>query len=507
MKQKRSNIVFILLFMAILLLPVVFMNTKTNQISRIDNKNLTEWPGLSWKLSTKDAMEAYINDRIGFREDAIETYIELNDKLFHVMVHPLFMYGQEGHIFFKDPAYISAYQRLNTDPEFLDSMVTFLQQTQDYLDSKDIKFIYYLCPDKKTIYSEYFPKEIHVQTENESVIEHVEASLEKTDVNSIIPVDELLAAKQEKVVYNKMYDATHWNEFGAFLGHKLIDDKVQEWFDDVPPLTEDDYNLTFEKRDTLDVAEFPIDEEVPVYTLKNDTSGDATYVLEPSLDCPNKNFFSHHVNPEAPNDRIVLVFTDSYFAGYTDFYTNRFKEVYFVHRQNFDCLQYLVNLTFPNLVIFETAERSITGEMQGVNDFTDYYYEEPYPCEHANIGEGIFSPDAPVDYTLTMTSGIRADGTTLYLDPDGGEGIVKVSGILNQTDSSGEYDVYAHVSDSYLETESCALYRQAKEEGLKEFSFSVQRRYLSQGPIELIAVDHVTKEAYLLDTFEVVYGK
>ncbi len=507
MKKKLSNLIFIILFMAILLLPVVCMNTKHNQISRIDNKNLTEWPGFSWKLQTKDAMESYLNDRIGFREDAIETYIELNDKLFHVMVHPLFMYGQEGHIFFKDPAYISAYQRLNTDPEYLDSMVNYLQQTQDYLSSKDIQFLYFLCPDKKTIYSEYFPEEIHVQTENESVIEHVESALRRTDVNAIIPTEELLAAKQEKIVYNKLYDATHWNGYGAMIGHKLIDERVQQWFDDVPPLTEEDFNLNFEKRDTLDVAEFPIDEDVPVFTLKNDTSGDASYILNDYLDFENRNFFSHHVNPEAPNNRTVLVFMDSYFAGYTSFYTNRFKEVYFVHRQNYDYLQYLVNLTFPDMVIFETAERSITGEMPGASDFTDFYYEEAYPCAHANIGEGNWSPDDAVGYTLTGTSGVRADGTTLYLNPEGGEGIVKVSGVYEPKDAGKQFDIYAHVSDAYLEADTCALHRLSQEEGLNRFSFSVQRRFLAQGPIELIAVDHETGEPYLLDTFEVIYGQ
>ncbi|MBO4902114.1 MAG: hypothetical protein J5518_04920 [Lachnospiraceae bacterium] len=501
MKTKIFNIVFIVLFMAVLIVPVIFMNTKENQISAIDNKILTEWPGFSPDLSSREELENYLSDRIGFREQAIETYIELNDKLFYVMVHPLFMYGQDGHIFFKEDSYIEGYQRLNTDGPYLDSMVDFLQRTTDYLNSKDIRFLYYLCPDKKSIYPEYFPKSIHVNTENESVIDHMKSSLSKTDVDYIIPTDELIAAKQDRVVYNKKYDATHWNEFGAFLGHKLIDDKIQQWFDDVPPLTEDDFDLTYETMETLDVAKFPINESVPVYTLKEERAEDSSGYLEPYLKCTTTNFYTHYKNPNCPNDRILLVFTDSYFASYVRFYTNRFKEVYFIHRQNYDYLQYMVNLTFPDMVVFETAERSIMGEMVSNADFTDYYYEPPYP------GVQDLKKTEDVTYLVTSTVGVRRDGATLYLNPEVGENIISLSGRIKKTDPDKTYRIYAHVQEVYLEADYCALHRIAEFDGLDEFSFSVQRRYMAQGPIELIAVDTDSGEQFLLETFEVIYGQ
>lgn len=501
MKNKVLNIVFIVLFMAILIVPMIFLNTKENQISEIDNKSLTEWPGFQWNLSSREEIENYLSDRIGFREEAIEAYIELNDKLFYVMVHPLFMYGEEGHIYFKEPSYIAGYQRLNTNTEYLDSMVTFLEQTKDYLDSKNIPFIYYLCPDKKTIYPEYFPKSIHVKTDNESVVDHLRTKLSETDVDYIIPTEELKEAKKEKIVYNKKYDATHWNEFGAFVGHKLIDDKMRKWFDDIPPLTEDDYNLTYATMETLDVAKFPINEEVPLYTLKEDHAGDASAYLEPYLRCTTTNFYSHYINPDCENNRTLLVFTDSYFANYVWFYTNRFKEVYFIHRQNYDYLQYMVNLTFPDVVIFETAERSIMGEMVTTTDFTDYYYEPPYP------GTAELKETEDISYLVTSTVGVRRDKTTLYLNPEIGENIISLSGRIKKTDPDKTYNIYAHVAEQYLEADYCALHRMAEFDHLDEFSFSVQRRYMAQGPIELIAVDADTGEQYLLTTFEVVYGQ
>ncbi len=501
MKNRLADGIFIAVFMAILIVPACCMNIKKMQISEIDNKNLTEWPGISWTLSNREEMENYVDDRIGFREQAINSYIELHDKLFHIMVHPLFMYGKDGHIFYKDKDYITAYQRLNTDPEYLDSFVTFLQQTKDYLDSKDIKFLYFLCPDKKTIYSEYFPDSIHVNMENESITEYMNDKLQKTDIEYIIPTEQLLKAKETEVVYNKMYDATHWNEFGAFVGHKLIDQHVQKWFNDVPILTEDDYDLSYVTMETLDIAKFPISDDVPVYTLKTDNSQDATEYLMPYLQCNTTTFYSHYMYPDCPNDDVLLVFTDSYFGNYQRYYNNRFKEVYFVHRQNFDYLQYFVNLVFPDAVIFETAERSISSEMPVLCDFTNYYYEKPF------YGNKMENTNKDLSYALTSISGVRRDGSTLYLNPDAGENVILLGGMFRSKDREAEYDIYAKIGDTYIETDYCSLHRTAEFDGIHEFALSVQRRYMSEGELQLLAVDRKTKETICLEKFEVVYGQ
>lgn len=497
MKKKISNIVFIIIFMAILVIPVIFMNTKPNQISEIDNKILTEWPGFSASLATKGDIENYFNDRIGFREKAIEGYIELNDKLFNVMVHPLFMYGKEGHIYFKDSAYISAYQRLNTDTEYLDDMVDYLDRTKDYLDEKGIPFVVFVCPDKKTIYPEYFPDEIHVNEDNESVLQHVEKELAKTDIDYIIPTEELLAAKKDEVIYNKLYDATHWNALGAMKGQKLLDEKLREKVDGIAPLDENDFDLSYEKVTTLDVARFPIDEDVPKYTLKNDTSESAAYYLSPYIKCPNPSFYNQYVNRSLGNGKKLLVFMDSYFTSYSNFYTGRFEEVYFVHRGNYDHLEYLVNLVFPDAVIFETAERSITGEMPGTCFYKDCYYEMPYK------GTGGYETSDEVSITLTNVTGVRPEGNILYLNPDEGDNIVCIEGIV---EADRHVSIYAKVDDNYLETDYCALHRESEEEGLNKWSLNIQRRYLAQGPIDIIGVDDNGNE-YLLETFEVVYGQ
>ncbi|MBR5406613.1 MAG: hypothetical protein IK111_03110 [Lachnospiraceae bacterium] len=528
LKKKLNDIIFILAFLACMIVPAAFINTKTMQVSAIDNKLLTEWPGLDISLKTNTIVEDYLNDRIGFREQAIELYTELNDKLFHVMVHPLFMYGKDGQIFYKESTYIKGYQHMNTDEAYLDTFVDFLKETDDYLKSKDIKFLYFLCPDKKTIYPEYFPDSIHVNTANPGITDYMDSKLKDTGIDYIIPVDELKEAKKDQVVYNKLYDATHWNEDGAFLGHQLIDQKIQETFDDVRPLVKEDYDRTMEHMDTLDVAKFTIDEDVPHYALKYDNGSDMTGYMYETAAFADNSFYCHFSNPDCGNNRRLLIFCDSYFGNYHKFYQNRFCEVYFVHWHNYKYLQYYVNLFFPDMIIYETAERSITGEMIGGLDedgnristigYDNVYYEPPYlktakvdaqaAATMAGMYNGIVMDASDrVKYSFTIVTGVDRDGTTLYLQPDGGPSVVSINGYIESLDG-GDYDVYANVGgEQWVECDYYELHGNGEPSETKEFQVNVQRRYLFEETITLVAVDTKTGIPYLLDDLEVKYAE
>lgn len=503
MKKNIADKIFIFAFLLILIVPFVTMNFKKNQTSEIDNKVLTEFPELTVSSETIEELEKYVDDRVGFREQAIALYTSAVDKMFGVMIHPLFMYGKDGHIFYKDKDYISAYQRLNTDDEYLDSFTDFLKSTNDYLHGKGIQFLYYLCPDKKTIYPEYFPDTIHVKEDNGTVIEGMRKRLDQTDIEYIIPDKELLAEKKNQVLYNKMYDATHWNEFGSMLGQKMIDDHFNKWFTDIKPLTENDFTLEYVTMDNLDQSDFPINDDVPVYTLITDTSQDATEYMESSLEdrINTTTFYAHFMNPEAPSDKILLIFTDSYFATYHKYYNNRFREVYYVHRQNAEYLQYIVNLVFPNAVIFETAERSITSEMPLLSDFKDFYFEDSY---HGDAEKK--EADFDLSYTITDAQGVNVVGNIIYINPDGGDSIVTINGILNDYQKCKDLDLYMIIDGNYIETNYCLLQKESDEDMLKKFSMNVQRRYVAPGQIKLIAVDKNTNAEYEVETFEVQYG-
>ena len=298
-----------------------------------------------------------------------------------------------------------------------------------------------------------------------------------------------------------MYDVTHWNDRGAFIGHSLIDEKVQQWFDDVPPLKAENFDLETVHVDSLDNAKFAIDEDVPLYTLRDDKTADYTELLRPVMDCNTDTFYTHHINDSAPNNRRLLVFTDSYFQSYQKFYDDRFREVYFVHRQNYDYVQYFVNLVFPDMVIFETAERSISSEMPVMSDFSDYYYESAYK------GDGVYSDNPGVTYEITNVSGGRVEGPVIWLDPNDMTSIFRMDAALFVPEGMGKVDVYAKTEDECMETDYCKLHRQSEEDGIDRFSLSIQRRFMAQYSIYLFAYDEESQKTFLLETFEVRYDE
>lgn len=506
MKNKKTiyNFIFIVIFMAMLIVPTVLMDHEQYKSSDIDNKTLTEWPGFSMDTETIRTIEDYVDDRIGFRSAAIYEYTKISDDVFDVMVHPLFMYGEEGHIYYKDPSYIAAYQRLNTDTEYMDSFVNFLERTNEYLNSRNIKFLYFLAPDKKSIYPEYFPKSVHVKEDESSVIDYMSSRLASTDIEYVIPYNELLEAKKSEVIYNKKYDATHWNEFGSMIGQKLLDNHVQEWFDDVKPLSEEDYSLAFEKRTNLDQSDFPIDDDVPVYTLITDTSQDAGAYLASGIKIEVPTFYAHYLNPEVQNGKRLVIFTDSYFATYSKFYTNRFTEVYYIHRQNYKYLQYIVNLLFPDAVIFETAERSITGDMPLTTELGSYFFEKSYI--QATTG-GITQTDKPSDleYSITRVTGASREGNVIRINPQDGTSIVSMSGYLHNYEKTKDLDLYLLIDGNYLEVDYDALHETSVDDNKKYFDIDIQRRYLAPCEMKLLAVDEKTGQEFCVETFNVCY--
>ncbi len=155
------NIIFILCFLLTLVIPVVMMNRAVNQVSEIDNRILAERPLLTAEPDFTTGLEAYLLDRIGFRTKMIHVYQKICDVLFMKLVHPIYMYGEDGYIFFKG-AYIDDYQHLNINKAFIENYGVYLDRIYNYLSDRNIKFIYFLAPDKKSVYSEFFPRTINV---------------------------------------------------------------------------------------------------------------------------------------------------------------------------------------------------------------------------------------------------------------------------------------------------------------------------------------------------------
>lgn len=374
--EKMVNFIFVLVFVGMIFLPFCLLDTTEIIDSSLENRRMTMWPGWHFNQEINAWYGHYVEDRVAFRETAVRFYMDATYAVFGEFSEDLHMYGKDGEVFPADDGYIRAYQHLATDEELIDSLVTYLDRTNQYLEKQGIPFVFLAGLDKKTVYGEEMPDYIRVDTTKESIMEMLARKLTEKQVPYVIPVQELRDAKQAERVYNQKYDSAHWNARGAMIGLRLLNEKVREMDPDVPLLTEDVFTASSEEK-TLEFISLPITEQVPVYMLKSEY-GDSILADGSLLDVlPHVagTGIQHYLNENALSDKTILILQDSFLDGKQDFFAYRYQNVYMISRQNYESMQYYVETLKPDVVVFENAERAFVDDLYAYTNLANVTYE------------------------------------------------------------------------------------------------------------------------------------
>ena len=374
-KMKVVNLIFCLAFLAMITVPFCMLDTTEVIDSALENRRMTMWPGWGFDRAINEWYGHYVEDRVGFREEAVRAYSVSIHSAFGEFSDGLHMYGREKEIFPADRDYVRAYQNLATDEELIDSLVTYLARTDAYLDEQGIPFVFMTGLDKKTVYGEYISDSIHV-ADQESVMEMLSRKLDDAGVPYVIPLEEYRELKKTQKIYNKSYDCAHWNDLGAMACLKLLSEKVREENPLVPPLSEEAFDLTYEEKQVAYLA-VPIPEVVPVYTLKPEYSESVVqdWELMFKLDHMEGNSVQHFINEKALSDQTILILQDSFLQDNAKYFTYRYKEVYLISRQNYERVQYYVETLHPDVVVYENAERSFVDDLYAYVNLANVTYE------------------------------------------------------------------------------------------------------------------------------------
>ena len=378
--MKRIYIFRIALFILILIIPVLTINLKPDQVSTIDNKKLTEFSDILSGDFTTNA-ENYIDDRIGFRTQMINFYTRAMDSLFGYMVHPNYQYGQDGYIFTK-------LSREGLNKEYQDTYSDFILKVQNYCEDRGIDFLYAVEPSKATVYPEYLPKGVNYQNIN---LNYFLELLEDKNVNYVYTGDALIKAKSDYQVYDKKYDANHWNETGAIVGISAILDRLHNMNPKIKPFDINNYSIDTVTRTTLPVSYFPINEDSTIYNLKGanietiDTFNDKIKISE------HYTNFAHYINTENPDAPKILVFAGSYFNGKHKFLTESFSEFVLVHNYyNVFNIDYYIDLFDPDVVLFESTEYTHNSTYFDQSIMDEISYNKPL-SEYENLEKTNFT--------------------------------------------------------------------------------------------------------------------
>ena len=362
--KKLSEPFFCLIFLLMLLLPFLFSNFRHDQISEIDNSYL---PELNWDETAgiEDKLidlENYLNKRIGFRDQMLTMYQILNDRLFGLMEHPVYMYGKDGYVYFKYWNNLQDYQHLNLNHAFAEELADAMACFTELSAVHGADFYYLLIPDKMTVYPEYLPDGLNVLGDV-SRTDQVLACMRDRGISYVYPYDALVEAKQHELVFNVKFDAGHWNENGAFCGICELYRRLREDYPQIPMPEKEDYDIGTRHKSSLPVSRFPISEDVPEYTLRESSAvSESDWLKEQFSFTSEVDYASRFVNPQKQDLPKLLLLHDSYFFGKEQFFTENFSEVTFIHRYNLlgpGVLETFLEKLKPDIVVFENPEASL----------------------------------------------------------------------------------------------------------------------------------------------------
>lgn len=359
--KKWINICYGFLFLVFIVIPCVTMNVKKDQVSMVDNEKLPEIEGALWELPV--TLENYVNKRIGFRKESLDLYQYLNEKIFGYMDHPLYMYGEDGHVFYHGENYLADFQHTNLDSEWAKVFALTLQHMSNITREHDSELIYMLIPDKKTVYSECFPQSVNVKGDD-SRTNQVLDELSKTTVNWMYFKETMINAKNRFKVNNTIYDPVHWNENGAFVCYQELYERIREIHPELNSLEMDDYVIEEKIEDSQIISEYKIYDEVPYYILKEDSAIDDTKWLEENVTFQDETVkHSRYINPNASSQLKLLVLHDSYMDNHEKFFKDNFSEITFIRRRNplnLELYESYLQILSPDIVILENPERMYT---------------------------------------------------------------------------------------------------------------------------------------------------
>ena len=371
--KKRINIIFIVCFCVLLIIPGALFNHEKNAVSEIDNKVLMENPLTSETESVDDladALDQYVSERIGLRDQMISFYTLANDKLFGEMVHPIYNYGKDGYIF-------SELYAVKEYGEYEAAYVYMLTEMQEYCDERGISFVYVFDPSKISILRDKLPDGYNYNND------WVQEFLDKLDENDICYVDNTVqmnkCVEEGIQVFNVKYNAGHWNDTGAFYGMNAVLMKLQEQIPTVHVNNLKEYKVTQKLNTSLQVSQFPIYEYEPIYELK-----DSAYIKDITGKYDgeikrNKSYsaFSYVINYKRKKESApkALVFQGSYLNGMGyKFLQNAFGEYISVHDyQNVLNFEYYVDIFEPDCIVFEAAEYTFSStyfDYEGMKNFS-----------------------------------------------------------------------------------------------------------------------------------------
>lgn len=361
---KRFNLFIVLLFIAAISLPLVFADFEGGKVSVSENRYLATFPDIftAGRLTfSPSAFDNWINDNIGGRSLAQKIEGKIDYSLTQNHKGDV-IEGKDDWLFllpsYEIPEYINT--NLPTDDN-LQQLVAGYERIAAGLNEQEIEFVLAMYPRKFHVYSEYMPDTLTKLNET-SAYTMISEALKQSDVLHFVdPFDALMEAKEGNLTYCKARDASHWNNYGAFIGYQCLMEQVKKVIPSVRVLTEDDFIITEETFETEKENGFSASETDYIYQLKNNqTVQDMSHLIEIGFKGTDPwQSYRYFKNTDSSLPKAIIV-GDSYtWMFQLDYLSQSFSELAFIHHNDLSQLNWLIDCIQPDVVIMPFLSSAI----------------------------------------------------------------------------------------------------------------------------------------------------
>ena len=213
MKKRLIDILFILLFLVLCLIPslgiLIFGESEAAANEILSSRPSVQNRNGSFNTALLSDFSDYIADRFAFRQEMVTAWSAINAKVFSGSVEEQVILGSDGWLYYRET--LDDYLGKGMSDEELEYAARNLALMQEYAENQGAAFVFTIAPNKNSLYPEHMPT-YYPKGHDGSNAERLPALLEQYGVNY---VDLFEAFRNEEVLY--FSTDSHWNAQGAAL--------------------------------------------------------------------------------------------------------------------------------------------------------------------------------------------------------------------------------------------------------------------------------------------------
>lgn len=378
-----ADIAIIVIFVAAIGLPLLDMVMGIDTTPSSENRELAPVPGAIKALTQNDKgwsdriggakkhlgdlpreIKQYTGDHFGFRNFLIRQHGEFKFNLLGVSSTHHVLLGKHDQSTADDPAgqwlYFNRYRVIDHyrathlfNEKELEQWRLVLEQRQQWLAAKGIRYLVLIAPNKHSIYPEFLPDEINRVGERTRTDQLMAYLQDHSNIEAIDSRPLLWKSRTEQPDLRLFHRTdTHWNEVGAFLAYEAMADQLADWFPAIKPMKWDDLTLRRSVEPAGDLSRLMgIQNRFKEHHLNLDPNPPRIARVQRDQ-FEEKRVESSMENSELPK---LLMFRDSFGAALMPLLAQHFESARFLWTDQFS--RRAIEETKPDVVISEMLER------------------------------------------------------------------------------------------------------------------------------------------------------